>query len=687
MKHFSVLVLAPALMAADEAPVRGFQASHLAAQRALEAKARAIPDPVRARQYMHKMAAEPHHAGSPASKAVAEYAAGLLREWGFEVKVEEFEALLPFPTARRVEMTAPVRYRAKLAEPAMKEDPDSRDANQLPLYNAYSASGKVSGELVYVNYGIPADYERLEKMGVDVKGKIVLARYGASWRGTKAKVAQEHGAAACLIYSDPRDDGFFQGDVFPGGAYRPMASGQRGSVMDMPVYVGDPLSPGWASEKGGRKLKMEEAVTLMRIPVLPLSADDALPLLRELRGAVAPVEWRGALPVTYHVGPGPAAVTVEAAFDFSSRPVYDVIGTLTGRELPDEWVIYGNHHDAWVNGAGDPVSGAIALLEAARAVGELAKSGWRPRRTLKFALWDAEEFGLIGSTEWVEKHRAELQAKAVAYLNSDMNTAGTLGAGGSHTLETFFREVARDTADPKSGKALTEAAGGEEKAEEFRLGAPGAGSDYVAFVHHAGIPVVNAGFRKAGAQGTYHSIYDSVAWFEKAMDGDYLYSKALAQVMTTAVLRLSESDVYPLAFGAVDRVVGEAAKGLASKGVAVTAVNEALGKLRAASAKYESAYAAAMASGGGVPGDVNGLLRTAERMLCDDDGLRGRTWYKHRLYAPGLYTGYSAFVLPGVAEAQMAGRMDEANAEAAPAAAAIVRLAELVDRAAAALAK
>jgi N-acetylated-alpha-linked acidic dipeptidase len=687
LRDLCLLAIALPLLAADPTPIRGFHSSRLAVQHELEQKARAVPDPVRARQYLRRMAAEPHHAGSAASKAVAGYAAEMFRSWGLDTRIEEFEVLLPYPVARRVEMTAPARHRAKLAEPAMREDPDSRDAGQLPTYNAYSASGDVTAPLVYVNYGIPDDYAHLKSIGVEVKGKIVIARYGMSWRGTKAKVAHENGALACLIYSDPRDDGFFQGDVFPDGPFRPLHSAQRGSVMDMPVYVGDPLTPGWASDKGARRLKREEAATIMKIPVLALSAEEALPLLRQLRGPVVPQEWRGALPVTYHAGPGPAEVRVAAQFDWSSRPIHNVIATIRGSELPDEWVIYGNHHDAWVNGAADPVSGAIALMESARALAELVRGGWRPRRTLIFALWDAEEFGLIGSTEWVEKHLAELRAKAVAYLNSDTNTSGKLGAGGSHVLEAFFREVARDTVDPKSGKGLLAIAEENQagKAQRFELGAPGAGSDYVAFVHHAGIPVINAGFRAAGAQGTYHSIYDSVAWFEKTMDGEYLYAKALAQVMATAALRLSESDLHPVEFGALDRVVGAASASMAAKKVNMAAVAERLGRLRTAAAGFESAYAARVAAGGAIPAEANRVLREAERALTSAEGLRGREWYKHRIYAPGLYTGYSARVLPGVAEAELGGRMEEAHVEVEGVAAALQRLVEVVARATAAL--
>jgi N-acetylated-alpha-linked acidic dipeptidase len=649
----------------------------------VEKKLRSYPDPVKAREYMKRMAAEPHHAGSPASKAVAEYTLGLLREWGYEAKIEEFEALLPYPTEARVEMTAPTKLRLKLKEPLLAADPDSGDKNQLPLYNAYSASGDVTGPLVYVNYGIPADYERLAKLGVDVKGKIVIARYGGSWRGTKPKVAAEHGAIGCLIYSDPHDDGYFQGDPFPQGPYRPAESAQRGSVMDMPVYVGDPLSPGWASVKGGRKLKREEAVTLMKIPVLPISWSDAKPLLENLRGPMAPPEWRGAVPITYHIGAGPAVVHMKTDYDWTSKPIYNVIARMPGSTLPDEWVIYGNHHDAWVNGAADPVSGAIALLETARAFSQLKAAGWQPKRTLMFALWDAEEFGLIGSTEWVEQHRDELQQKAVAYFNTDMNTGGRLSAGGSQMLEGFFREVIRDIEDPAKGKSLLAIAEGANEdgapGKPFALGPLGAGSDYVAFVHHAGVPSLNLGFGGAGASGTYHSIYDSYAWFSTQMDKDFQYSRLLAQVMGTSMLRMSEAPLVPHDFRPVARVVREWLGEIKAKytKLDLSEVTKSVDALDTSAKRYQEAAQRPSAN----VGAANRVLIGAERALTRKAGLPGRAWYRHQLYAPGLYTGYSARTLPGVREAADLGKMDEAAVQAGVLADTLREFTALVDRA------
>ncbi|MCC6292182.1 MAG: M28 family peptidase [Bryobacterales bacterium] len=630
-------------------PLRGFTPTQYASQQALEQNFRALPDPVRARQYLEKMAAEPHHAGSPASKAVAEYAAGLFRSWGLQVQIEEFESLLPYPTSRRLEILSPTPHAARLAEPPLAADPDSSDLNQLPTYNAYSASGDVTGDLVYVNYGIPADYEELKKLGIDVKGKIVIARYGRSWRGTKAKTAQEHGAIGCIIYSDPRDDGYFQGDAFPKGPWRPAESAQRGSVMDMPLYVGDPLSPGWASEKGARRLDRSEAVTLMKIPVLPISYADAQPFLAALAGPVAPPEWRGGLPLTYHIGPGPAKVRLAVDFDWSSRPLYNVIATLPGAEFPDEWVIYGNHHDAWVNGASDPVSGAAALLETARSLAVFSQSGWKPKRTIKFALWDGEEFGLLGSTEWVEKHRDELQRKTVFYLNSDTNSNGKFGVGGSATLEAFFAQVVRDTVGPADRPASTE------------LGPLGSGSDYVAFVHHSGIASLNMGFGAPGSGGTYHSIYDSPAWYIAFMDKDFEGSRKLSRVTGTALLRASEAPILPFEFSAVERNVRKWIAEAAKK-TDVSAVITELDKLAPAAAAYEKALAAQPQLAPDRLRRLNAILLTAEQALTRPGGLPQRPWYKHQLSAPGLYTGYGSVTLPAVNESLQLGRTAEAEA-------------------------
>ncbi len=694
--HRAILTLAllccASLAAGADKPIRGFTTAGATAEHEWEAKALATPDPVRIGRYMRQMSQEPHQAGSPASKAVAEHALELLRGWGLDAKIEVFEALLPYPTSRALEMTAPVTYKAQLREPVVEADRNSGDAGQLPTYNAYSASGDVTAPLVYVNYGIPEDYDVLAKQGVDVKGKIVIARYGRSWRGTKPKVAAEHGAVGCLIYSDPRDDGYFQGDVYPKGAFRPPQGVQRGSVMDMPLYVGDPLSPGWASEPGSRRLALSEAKTIMKIPVLPISYGDAQPLLENLGGPVARESWRGALPITYHLGPGPSVVHLKLDFDWTTKPLYNVIVTIPGDTLADEWIIYGNHHDAWVNGTNDPVSGAAVVLETARTLSDLVKQGWKPRRTIKLALWDGEEFGLVGSTEWVEKHLAELDRKAAVYINSDTNGKGRIGAGGSPALQQFMSEVLRDLNDPVSGKSLLDTAresrgrgerpepgGGQpDRSEpsnrgelagsnEFRLGPLGAGSDYVAFFDHGGIASLNLGF-SGSFGGVYHSIYDSWYWYTHFSDTDFVYGKALAQVMSTSLMRLADSSVLPFEFGAFSKAVGayiNEIRKLAGKEEArlrLDDVRAELDKVESAAIAYEAALSESLANLDAARlARLNQAVYRTERSLTLREGLPGREWYKHQISAPGVYTGYGAKTLPGVREAVEAKRWDEAE--------------------------
>lgn len=676
--------LALPVFPADDS-IRGFLSKDVAKQRELEEQLQAIPEAARAKRYLQYMAAEPHHAGSPRSKAVAEYALGLFREWGIDAQIEEFEALLPYPTDRLVEMVSPVRFTAKLKEPRVASDPHSADPNQLPTYNAYSASGDVTGDVVYVNYGSPEDYEWLAKRGLDVKGKIVLARYGKNWRGIKPKLAAEHGAIACLIYSDPHEDGYFEGDVYPKGAFRPRQGAQRGSVVDMPLYPGDPLSPGWASEKGAKKLTREEAKSLMTIPVLPISYGDARPILARLEGPVAPASWRGALPLTYHVGPGPAKLHVRTDFDWTTKPLYNVIATIPGSEFPDEWILYGNHHDAWVNGASDPGSGAASLLETARTLAVLTKSGWQPKRTIKFALWDGEEFGLLGSTEWAEKHQDELKEKAITYFNSDSNGKGWINLSGSHMLEDFLMSVGRAVEQPGSKDNLVEAAirhaieSKENQQQDgrfqdrFKVGALGAGSDYVAFLDFLGISSVNASFGGDDAGGVYHSVYDSLYWFSHFSDGTFTYNRALSQFMTTALVRLSNASILPFEFGAftstvqsyLDEIEREAAK--SGKTLNLTNVKKELSLLETNGATYEQLLqAGSKKSQLNTRAQIalNQTLLTCERTLTRSEGLPNRSWYKHQIYAPGFYTGYGVKTLPGIREAVEAKKWWEAETQA-----------------------
>ncbi len=712
--HRLVLVLtfslaAAALPGAQSRPIRGFPDDAVAAQRQREDQFRRVPDSARLKEYMEAMAGDSHVAGQPSSKRVADYALAKFKSFGLDARIEEFEAMMPWPLETSVELVAPEKYALKIKEPVLPEDPDSGD--QTPLYNAYSGDGDVTGEVVYVNYGMPADFERLKQMNISVKGKIVLARYGAGWRGIKPKVAYENGAIGCLIYSDPRDDGFFQGDVYPGGPYRPEYGAQRGSVMDMPIHPGDPLTPGWGSEAGGRKNKREDAPTILKIPVLPIGYGDALPILKQLKGPVAPQEWRGSLPVTYHVGPGPAQLRMKLSFDWKNRPLHNVVVRIPGTTRPDEWIVFGNHHDAWVMGADDPISGASALMETARGLGELLKTGWRPSRTIILALWDGEEWGLLGSTEWAEKHRAELQQKAVAYINTDGTGKGWLNAGGSHGLQQLLGEVAKDVMDPRTGKpvfeearrrailGLPEAERAEaEKDASFRIAPLGSGSDFTPFLQHSTVSVLNVGFGGESPGGVYHSAYDTIKWYQTYSDGDYSYGRTLSQITGTLILRLSEAPVLPFQFvdtaDTLMRYVVELEKLAAEKKdskLDMRPVRNAVDALRSASAAFEKAYASVpKASAAQLVGRkelqaLNKLLLTSEQKLGNTEGLPRREWFKHQIYAPGFYTGYGVKTMPQIREGLEENRFTEAQGGVRTVSSAINALAAQVNAAARAL--
>jgi N-acetylated-alpha-linked acidic dipeptidase len=694
--------------------IRGFSADGVAEQRAIEERFRAVPDPARMREHMRVMSAEPHVAGRPASRKVAEYALQQLKAAGLNAVIEETEAYMPWPTERRLELVAPVGRTMLIQEPPVPTDPDSVDADQTPTFNAYSGDGDVTGEVVYVNYGVPADYEQLEKLGVSVKGKIVLARYGGSWRGIKPKVAYEHGAVGCLIFSDPKDDGFFQGEVYPDGPYRPEFGVQRGSVMDMPIHTGDPLTPGWGSSAGGRKLPVGEAKTILKIPVMPISWGDALPIFQAMKGPVAPESWRGAMPVTYRVGAGPATVHLRLQHEWKSRPLYNVIVRIPGTSLPDEWVIYGNHHDAWVNGADDPISGAVSLMETARGLGELLKTGWRPKRTIVLALWDGEEWGLLGSTEWAETHRDELTGKAVVYINSDGNGKGWMSAGGSHSLQQFISEVARDVNDPRTGKPVLEVARRKaidglpeperaeaEKDPNIRIAPLGSGSDFTPFLQHLTLASLNLSFGGEAPGGVYHSVYDSFGWYTKYSDGEFVYGKALSQVAGTAILRLSEAPVLPFRFSdmsdTLGRYVAEVQKLATDKkapSIDFAPLTAAVAALSKSSLAFEKAHmvvpgasAKALQTQAEALKVVNQLVFTSERRLGNDGGLPRRDWFRHQIYAPGFYTGYGVKTLPQVREGLEEGQWDEARQGVTKVAAAITALAAQVDRATAGLSR
>jgi len=703
-----------------------------------ESKLRSVPSQEKLREYVQKLSARPHHAGSPFGKENALWIQARLKEWGFQAQIETFEVLLPTPKVRLLELVGPKRFTAKLQEPAEPIDPTSSHlSEQLPVYNAYSIDGDVTAPLVYVNHGIPRDYEELDRRGISVKGAIVIARYGASWRGIKPKLAAEKGAVGCIIYSDPRDDGFFEGDVFPKGPYRNKDGAQRGSVMDMPIYPGDPLTPGIGATPNAKRLDLKEVTTLTKIPVLPISYGDAQPLLEQLSGPVAPESWRGALPITYHIGPGPAQVHLKLQFNWDLKTIYDVIGTIPGSVYPDEWIIRGNHHDAWVYGAQDPVSGVAAMLEEARGFGELLKQGWKPKRTILLCAWDAEEQALLGSTEWVETHADELKQKAVLYINSDSNGRGFFGAEGSHTLERFINGVVRDIEDPEKKipvwkrsqlQRISDARTAEDRNElrqrfDLRIGALGSGSDYTAFLDHLGIASLNIGYGGEDGGGIYHSIYDDFYWYTTFSDKDFSYGKALAQTGATAVLRAADAEILPFDFSnfaetvrryleelkklhqSQQEEIRERNKQLAEGVFAAIAdpqevsvpppvseeppsinfapLDNAVNQLSRSAEHYEQAVK--KNTGKSLPDSklraLNSKLIRTERVLVHPDGLPGRPWFKHMLYAPGQYTGYGVKTIPGVREAIERKKWKEAESEIIRAALVLEAEAKLIESA------
>lgn len=719
-----LLLATPLLSAQQQAkPIYGF--ADPAKQHALEARFDAAMRAENLRTWMKFLTARPHHVGSPFGKESAEYIAALFKSWGYETTLERFDVLFPTPKTRVVELVAPERVTLKLAEPALAEDATSNQSDILPPYNAYSTDGDVTGELVYVNYGVPDDYEVLERNGIDVRGKIVLARYGKSWRGIKPKVAAEHGAVGCIIYSDPEDDGYAYGDVYPKGGWRSEWSAQRGSVADMPVHSGDPLTPFVGATQNAKRLAVSEAKTITKIPVLPISYADALPLLRALGGPIVPKEWRGALPLAYHFGPGPARVHMKLEFHWNVVPAYDVIAKMRGTDLADQWIVRGNHHDAWVHGAHDPVSGMVALMEEARAIGELARSGWKPRRTLIFAGWDGEEQGLLGSTEWVETHLPELREHAAIYINSDSNARGFFYAGGSHSLERFVTEVARDVEDPQRGVSVLErrrarevrdAETREERAEIrerslFRLDALGSGSDYTPFFQHAAIASLNVGYGDEEEYGVYHSAYDSFDHFTRFVDPNFAYGIVQAKTTGRMMLRLANADFLPFEastqVATIARYADEVTKlaermraeteeanrmirertaeiaGDPTKAFVMPQEKDAvphleLAPLHNAVARLQKSAKAFDAAQSRAKHDRT--VMRLERALSREEGLPGRPWYRHHVYAPGFYTGYGVKTLPAVREAIELRKWSEANEQIVVLAKVLEGYAELLEQ-------
>lgn len=667
--------------------------------------------------WLKTLSAEPNQVGSAHDKANAETILGLFRSWGWQAHIETFHALYPTPISTTIEMVVPDHVALGGQEPPLPDDPSTAPAVMaaaLPPYLAYQGDGDVTGDLVYVNYGMPDDYRALARRRISVKGKIVIARYGGGWRGLKPKLAAQHGAIGCLIYSDPADDGYAVGDVLPEGGERPPFGIQRGSVADMIVYPGDPLTPGVGATAQAKRLTRETAPVILHIPALPISYGDAAKLLGRLGGPIADKDMRGALPITYHLG-GTGAVSVHLAVksDWSLKPIYDVIAMIPGARFPDQWVIRGNHHDGWVFGASDPLSGHVAMLSEAKALGALLKTGWRPVRTIVYASWDGEEPGLIGSTEWAEQHGPELQRKAVVYINTDNIERGFLMAGGSHDFQQLIGQAAEDVTDPETGASIAARSRAQTRIEAFdhnghpspaeraaadkdrglAIAALGSGSDYSAFLEHLGIPSIDVGFRGEGQSGgVYHSAYDTFHHYTTFDDPGLNYTATLARLVGRLVLRTADADSEPMRFTdfadtvaaylgevkklaadqrtrdeARDRLLGDRSFVLASDPrdpeapvaarpmtppIDFVPLDRAVARLGASAAAFDHSYHEKGATLAPAARErLNALLLTIDQTLLDPRGLPGRPWFRNLIYAPGLLTGYGAKTLPGVREA------------------------------------
>lgn len=732
---FSILFIAAVPMQISDGTLTGFTKEHSEQQKELESKFDSFLSADRMHDRMKRMSAKPNHLGSPYGKKNAEYLNSLLNSWGFDSKIEEYKVLFPTPKERVLEMTAPTHFEASLQEPAFDEDATSSiRKNALPPYNAYAADGDVTAELVYVNQGVPDDYKELEKRGISVEGKIVIARYGGSWRGIKPKVAYEHGAIGCILYSDPIDDGYGLGDSYPEGSWRPEGGVQRGSVMDMPIHPGDPLTPGEGATEDAERISREESDVILKIPVLPISYKDAQPLLAAIEGPVAPQSWRGGLPITYHIGPGSAKVHLKVSFNWDLVPLYNVIAKMEGSEYPDEWVVRGNHMDGWVFGAADPLSGNVAMVEEAYAIGQLAKTGWKPKRTIVYCSWDGEEEGLLGSTEWVEHHADELQEKAVIYINSDGNGRGFLYAGGSHSLQQFVNETGHSVPDPQTDVDVIERSrarqmvnGNKEVADgsDLPISPLGSGSDYTPFLQHLGIPSLNLGYGGEAEGGVYHSRYDSFDHYIRFSDPNFEYGVALSKTAGHAILRFANADILPYHFSDMTHHIGDyleeiqnmtkemreqtefehqlladSSYVLASdptktynppkKEAEVPYLNfapleNALSHLKESASAYDKSFSQQMSEGITISDntlkELNELLQSSEQQLTSEQGLPRRPWFRHQIYAPGFYTGYGVKTLPGVREAIEQRNWNEAADEIEITSEAIDRYADHIDQA------
>lgn len=734
----TIIVAATTLTANAADKIRGFTLENSDKQYALEKAFDAQINVQNMDDWMKYMTSRPHATGQPFDKEVADFIAAKYKDWGYDTEVVQYNILMPTPKIRLLEMIEPTKFTASLDEDAVDGDPTSDQDDRLPVYHSYSPDGDVTAEVVFVNQGLRADYEDLARRGVDVKGKIILAKYGGSWRGIKPKMAEEFGAIGALIYSDPEDDGYGKGDMYPKGAWKHESGAQRGSIMDLPTRPGDPLTPYVGATADAERIDLKDVEIFVGIPTLPISYKDALPILKALTGPVAPLRWRGALPITYHMGPGPAKLHLKLEFNWDVVPTYNIIAKMKGSEFPDQWVMRGNHHDAWVHGAADPISGLVVQMEEARILSEMAKDGWQPKRTIVFASWGSEEQGLIGSVEYVEDNAKELSEKLVAYINTDGNGAGFLGAGGSHTLESFFDQIAHDVKDPIQGMSAAKrvqsrnlmsnnptAQSRAEKSSHYYLSALGSGSDYSGFFQHLGIASMNIGYGGEYGGGSYHTNYDSYHYYTTFRDPGLHYTKALGKVTGRVLTRLANADVLPFQMGNMARTVSEYADEMVTamentrkevdrhnmlvndghfKAAAnvreafvvpelkeevpyinLSPMQNSVDRLKAASDAFDNAYKAMAENGFSLSKNnvnkLDKLMYQVEAKLIRKEGLPRRPWYRHHVYAPGYYTGYGVKTLPGVREAIEEYKWQETQEQMAKLAEVLNAYAEQLDQA------
>ena len=687
-RTFALALLLPAALAGQQ-PMPGYSPGAAERQRAAEAAAVQAPSPAEAERHSRVLSAEAHVAGTPAQRRTADYVIEQMRGMGLETEVRTYRVWLPHATSVRVWRVSPEPMELDLPEPPVPGDATSA-LPQYPTVNGYSAPGDVSAEVVYVNYGLIEDYARLDSLGISVRGRIAIARYGRSFRGIKAREAERNGAVALILYSDPRDDGWFVRDVYPEGPMRPAGGVQRGSVMN---GNGDPSTPGWPSRADARRLPPEE-MAVPRIPVVPMAYGDAAELLRGIRGADVPQDRQGGLPFRYHVGPGPVTARVQVTTDAETggwKEIHNTFGTLRGSEFPDEIVMIGAHRDAWGPGAADNVSGTASVLEAARALAAQARRGVRPRRTVVFATWDAEEWGLIGSTEYVEDDSARLWRGGVAYLNQDAAALGPVfGAGGSPSLRATLRDVARGVPDPRGGSVYEAWRRAQAVADSLEpaMGDPGGGSDFAGFYNHLGIPHLDWGF--GGPYGVYHSHYDGFAWMSRFGDPGFVRHAAAARLGAALLLRLANADVLPYDYvefaRTMRRHLATADAAIQRQGweISTAPLADAIGGMEQSAAAFAQARDARLAAG--APGAdalraANAALLRVERALTRPEGLRTRPWFRGLIYAADENNGYANVVFPSVAEAVRAGDRTLAEREIADLAARFGAAAAALDQA------